>query len=346
MQISGNLIYYKYPSKENANEIISKQKDFLDLINNDYIIEIEDNKNECQLISRLKEGEKKAILLSEILEVYNKKENNIDNSIFIDKILLCKKIIQIIFKIIKKIINKNDIMMCSALYDDPKKIICYLNQENINEDTIIKYDKIEKIKLSIFDINNIYPDINGTSIFFAPPKFQIKNQAIILKKVKVCRTFGELAYKILFNEDLNLESRKSELMKYDDLFHFINYCFNVDTNNCVVYFSNLDDLNFIKKNNFEKYEKKLRINQNKDNISLSVTIGNIYNNENKNDVKGIPEFGFYKVIYGNSYSIRPKKQKFDKEDMNDLLKILEQEQIRSVNKFLIPEQIPIYNEKI
>ena len=43
MQISGNLIYYKYPSKENANEIISKQKDFLDLINNDYIIEIEDN---------------------------------------------------------------------------------------------------------------------------------------------------------------------------------------------------------------------------------------------------------------------------------------------------------------
>ncbi len=346
MQISGNLIYYKYPSKENANEIISKQKDFLDLINNDYIIEIEDNKNECQLISRLKEGEKKAILLSEILEVYNKKENNIDNSIFIDKILLCKKIIQIIFKIIKKIKKKNDIMKCSALYDDPKKIICYLNQENINEDTIIKYDKIEKIKLSIFDINNIYPDINGTSIFFAPPKFQIKNQAIILKKVKVCRTFGELAYKILFNEDLNLESRKSELMKYDDLFHFINYCFNVDTNNCVVYFSNLDDLNFIKKNNFEKYEKKLRINQNKDNISLSVTIGNIYNNENKNDVKGIPEFGFYKVIYGNSYSIRPKKQKFDKEDMNDLLKILEQEQIKSVNKFLIPEQIPIYSEKI
>ena len=346
MQISGNLIYYKYSSKESANEIISKQKDFLDLINNDYIIEIEDNKNESQLISRLKEGEKKAILLSEILEMYNKKENKIDNEIIIDKILLCKKIIQIIFKIIKKIINKNDEMMCSALYDDPKKIICYLNEENMTEDTYIKYDKIEKIKLSTFDINNIYPDINGTSIFFAPPKFQIKNQAIILKKVKACRTLGELAYKILFNEDLNLESRKSELMKYDDLFHFINYCFNVNTNNCVVYFSNLDDLNFIKNNNFEKYEKKLRLNQNKSNISLSVTIGNIYSNVNKNDVKGIPEFGCYKVIYGNSYSIRPRKEKIDKESMNSLLKILEQEQIKIVNKFLIPEQIPIYSEKI
>jgi len=346
MQISGNLICYKYQSKENANEIISKQKDFLDLINNDYIIQIEDNKDESQLISRLKEGEKKAILLSEILEMYNKKENKIDNNIIINKILLCKKIIQLIFKIIKKIINKNDEMMCSALYDDPKKIICYLNTEKINEDSYIKYDKIEKIKLSTFDINNIYPDINGTTIFFAPPKFQIKNQPIILKKVKACRTFGELAYKILFNEDLNLESRKSELMKYDDLFHFINYCFNINTNNCVVYFSNLDDLNFIKKKNFEKYEKKLRLNQKKNNISLSVTIGNIYNNVNKNDVKGIPEFGFYKVIYGNSYSIRPKKEKVNKEQMTFLWKILEQEQIKIVNKFLIPEQIPIYNEKI
>ena len=32
--------------------------------------------------------------------------------------------------------------------------------------------------------------------------------------------------------------------------------------------------------------------------------------------------------------------------MTFLWKILEQEQIKIVNKFLIPEQIPIYNEKI
>lgn len=340
MEIKDEVIVFNCDSETSANSILNSQnKKIKFLLDKNYIIKFENGENELQLMSKLEEKEKKkVILLSDVIK------QNIEHDNFIDKILFCKKIIQLIFKIIKQIIDED--LNYSALFDDPKKILCYLNKEIKEANNFISYDLIDKIKFSAFDIGNIFLEKNtGTRLYLGPFNFKLHINPKAQYRILAGKTLGKLTYKILFNEDIKINiSKNRELGKYKNVLNFIHYCINFEENNPEVYFLKINQFDFIKTNNYQNYKNKLN-KENKTNVSYSETLDlnkNEIDNENeKEDIN--PVSTPYKIIHGNSLSLSDINKKKEIEFIYD---ILEQQQIKIINQFLVPEQIPIYSENL